>query len=323
MPPVTIRGMTATDATPDSLPSVPTPAPHAWPALDAARRRAQPRVDWAVLTPAGWVPAGSVPQAAVERLLHGWPADFVRLPGERLGLRTMPEQRPARLTEVGLALRDEGWVRAWRDEPYPLWSDDGQATLLAIIERATARFWGALTLGAHCNGYVADAAGRPTHLWIARRAWDKPTDPGRLDNLIGGGVPQGQTPRQALLREAWEEAGLAPDEMAGLQCGRVLTLDCDLPEGLQREWLHVYDLALPAGRVPVNQDGEVAEHRLMSVDAALAVAADGQMTTDASLSTLDFALRHGLLPAPQAAALASRLTALCVPAERAGAFDPP
>jgi 8-oxo-dGTP pyrophosphatase MutT (NUDIX family) len=158
-------------------------------------------------------------------------------------------------------------------------------------------------------------------LWIARRAWDKPTDPGRLDNLIGAGVPLGQTPREALLREAWEEAGLQSHELGGLRRGRVIELACDIPEGWQHEWLHVYDLALPAGRVPQNQDGEVAEHRLLPIDEALECAADGEMTTDAALATLDFALRHGLLPPAEAAALAAPFQALCVPPALADRFD--
>ena len=75
------------------------------------------------------------------------------------------------------------------------------------MERAAARFWGSLTLGAHCNGWVAGPGGRAAMLWIGRRAPHKATDPGRLDNLVGGGVPDGQSPDEALWREGWEEAG--------------------------------------------------------------------------------------------------------------------
>ncbi len=292
-----------------------------WPCLALARRCDPARRLPVRLGDAATAPRlGSVDRADLD-LLHQAP-DLCRVRTDAVVLLPPdPQALGACLVPLHQAWREAGRIRAWRDEPYP-WLDE-QGTLRAVIERAASRFWGALTFGAHCNGHVVDAAGHPTHLWIARRSRHKPTDPGRLDNLIGGGVPHGQTPRQALLREAWEEAGLTPAQMAGLQPGGVFELCCEVPEGLQREWLHVYDLALPPGLVPVNQDGEVEEHRLMPVDEALARAAAGELTTDAALATLDFALRHRLLPAAAAAPLAERLEALRVPGPQAARFDPP
>lgn len=263
--------------------------------------------------------AGSI-DAAARRALQAWPEWFREDAVGACSLQVPRDQRDAAFAEVNAALRAQGLIKAWRDEPFALWNEDGD--LAAVIERASSRFWGAQTLGAHINGHVADADGRPTHLWIARRAWNKPTDPGRLDNLVGSGVPHGQTPRQAVCREAWEEAGLHPHELQGLTHGRVLELACDIPEGWQHEWLYVYDLALPPGREPQNQDGEVDEHRLLPMADALQHAADGEMTTDAALATLDFALRHQLLPADEAARLAPAFEVLLVDPNRAARFDP-
>jgi hypothetical protein len=92
--------------------------------------------------------------------------------------------------------------------------------------------------------------------------------------------------------------------------GRVIELRCDIAEGFMHEHLHTFDLALPAGLVPRNQDGEVAELHCRPVADAIEHAAAGEMTVDAALVTLDFALRHGLLTAAEAAALAPRLAAL-------------
>jgi 8-oxo-dGTP pyrophosphatase MutT (NUDIX family) len=285
-----------------------------WACLEDARRSGRgPR--WPLLIDGRR--AGSV-DAAGRAALAAWPAWF-RVGGGAVVLSAAPDERDAAFGAVNAALRAQGLIRAWRDEPFALWNED--VARVAVIERASSRFWGALTLGAHANGHVVDAEGRPSHLWIARRAWNKPTDPGRLDNLVGCGVPHGQTPVQALRREAWEEAGLQPQELSGLRRGRVIELACDIPEGWQHEWLFVFDLPLPAGRVPQNQDGEVAEHRLMPVDEALQCAADGQMTTDAALATLDFALRHGLVPDAQAQGLGERLSALCVAPGRAACFE--
>jgi len=290
---------------------------HAWRCLaDARRDERGPR--WPV-----WIDGrrvGSVNSAA-RAALAAFPQWLQTGADGALALVVPRAAREEALAEINAALRAQGLIRAWRDEPFAWWDEQGD--LAAVIERASSRFWGALTLGAHANGYVADPLnGRPTHLWIARRAYDKPTDPGRLDNLIGAGVPHGQTPLEALQREAWEEAGLLPDEVRGLRPGSVIELACDIPEGWQHEWLYVFDLAMPPGRVPQNQDGEVHEHRLMPVEEALRRAAEGEMTTDAALATLDFALRHGLLGAGDAAELASRLAGLCVATDRAARFEP-
>jgi 8-oxo-dGTP pyrophosphatase MutT (NUDIX family) len=271
---------------------------HPWPCLAAARRcDGPPRVPF-VLADAPGVRLGSVAAAHLPRL-RAFADAFAETP-HGLALRLPAGERDARLAQIHAVLRDEGLIVGWRGEDYPL--RDVLGGEHGTIERAASRFWGTLTLGAHCNGYVADERGRPTHLWIARRADSKPTDPGRLDNLIGGGVPRGQSAREAVIREGWEEAGLAPADLAGLVEGEILEIDCDIPEGRQHEHLHVFDLALPAGLVPRNLDGEVAWHRCMPVAEALSRARAGELTTDAALATLAFAARHRLLepPAPGA-----------------------
>lgn len=269
---------------------------HSWPAIALARACDGPaRIPFVLLEDDGPV-LGSVALHHLDALRE-WPDAFeLRVDDEgaprALVLRLPASARDARLAQVHASLRTQGLILAWRDEPYPL--RDRQGGEHGVIERAASRFWGTLTLGGHCNGYVADASGRPTHLWIARRSLTKATDPGRLDNVIGCGVALGQAPRDAVVREGWEEAGLLPAQMAGLVEGGRVDLECDIPEGRQHERLHVFDLEFPHELVPRNVDGEVAEHRLMTVAEALARTAAGELTTDAALATLDFALRHRL-----------------------------
>ena len=239
--------------------------------------------------------------------LRGWPG---MLAVDEHGVTLIAADRSAALAEVHAALRGQGLIRAWRDESFALF-DPVTHEVLATMERAAARFWGTLTLGAHANGYVADGAGRPVAMWIARRAFDKATDPGLFDNLVGGGVPAGQTPQEALRREGWEEAGLSAAWMAAAVPAGVLRLHRDLPEGRQVEDLHAFDLALPPTLSPQNQDGEVADFRLLPIAEALALAAGssalGAMTVDAALVTLDFGRRHGLLAGAVAEAMAAAL----------------
>lgn len=277
-----------------------------WPALEAATLRRVPRTPFVI---DGQV-VGSVADVHLEALGR-WPAWFEHA-AEGCHLKVAAPQRDAALAEVHAALRAEGLILAWRDETYAIVSAPGAAPL-ALIERAAARFWGTLTFGAHCNGYVADAQGRPTHLWIARRSWHKPTDPGKLDNLVGGGVPHGQTPYEALVREGFEEAGLDAATMRRATPGRIVALACDIAEGFMNEHLHAFDLQLPADVELANQDGEVAELRLLPVAEAIERAAAGEMTVDAALVTLDFALRQELLSPARAAGLAARLDPLLAP----------
>jgi hypothetical protein len=63
----------------------------------------------------------------------------------------------------------------------------------------------------------------------------------------------------------------------------------------QHERLHVFDLEFPRQLVARSADGEVAEHCLVPVAEALARAAAGELTTDAALATLDFAVRHRVI----------------------------
>ena len=243
--------------------------------------------------------AGSVLSAHLPALRR-WPR-WLKVDAAGVELNAAAHDRSAALAAINLELHEKGLIKGWRDETYAVTGlQSGEP--LARIERAAARFWGTLTCGAHATGYLATDQGRPTHVWIAQRSPNKATDPGLFDNLIGGGVPLGQSPRQALVREAWEEAGLRPEQLTPLQPGRVMHLCRDTPEGLQLEDLHAFDLRLPVGLVPSNQDGEVARFDLLPVADALALARGPAMTVDAALVMLDFAWRHALLAEPSEAA---------------------
>jgi 8-oxo-dGTP pyrophosphatase MutT (NUDIX family) len=254
-------------------------------------------------------PVGSVAREHLP-VLRRWP-EVLDVGGDQVRLTAAPAQRDAALAAIHRKLRDAGLLPGWRNETFELF-DPATLTPLARIERAAARFWGSLTLGAHANGYVAGADGRPTALWIARRADDKATDPGRFDNLVGGGVPAGQTAYEALLREGFEEAGLDRALTATARPGPVLRLHRDVREGRQQEWLYGFDLELPAGLVPANQDGEVAGFTLLPLADALKLASGPAMTVDAALVTIDFLHRHGGLAGNDTGDVGDALKALHV-----------
>ena len=258
----------------------------------AATRRAVPRVPFLI----DGREVGSVATHHLGALAAF--ADVLRADGKGVELIAAATQRDAVLSGINRALRASGLIRAWRDETYAL-RDPQTLQPLALIERAASRFWGTLTYGAHATGFVVAADGRPGALWIARRSPSKATDPGLLDNMVGGGVPFDQTPQQALQREAWEEAGLGPELAAVARPAGALALQRDVAEGLQHEWLHCFDIELPPGLMPQNQDGEVAAFELMSPQQLLALIGQGAMTVDSALVTLHFLQRHHWLPESQ------------------------
>lgn len=238
-----------------------------------------------------WVVAGQrVGWLGRERaaLLARWPQWF-EVSAQRVELRDMlatEAERTAALAEVIARLAEAGHVRGWRNELFAV--NTGWGTpVLALIERAAARFFGVRTYAAHMNGLIEAVDGAGPMLWLARRADTKPIDPGMWDNLVAGGIGHGYDARGALEKECWEEAGIGADLAGKLEPRGTIDVLRAVPEGIQHETLFAFDLTLPAGFTPANQDGEVAGHLRASPDAALDIMADCAMTVDATLVTLD------------------------------------
>lgn len=193
--------------------------------------------------------------------------------------------RSAVLQAWAIALREQGVLANWRDEAMQLDQPDGP---FLAMERAAFRTFGLCTPSVHLNGWVAMPDG--VQLWVAERSAHKFVDPGKLDNLVGGGVSAGEPLALALAREAWEEAGLhfrrVPRPASTLHIHR------RIQEGVQEEQIAVHDTWLPAHFHPTNQDGEVADARLMPLPAVLAMLLDRHFTWDAGLVVLDGLLRQ-------------------------------
>ena len=118
-----------------------------------------------------------------------------------------------------------------------------------------------------------------------------------------GIIDPGHTPGGAALLEAWEEAGIPADVARRASPAGAVHVRRALPDGLQRETIFVHDLTLSRHFVPINQDGEVVEHRRVDLyEAARLIAIESgpdEVTVDASLIVLDLLLRSGAI-APDA-----------------------
>lgn len=228
--------------------------------------------------------------------------DLFRRDGDDLvladGLATA-EARSAALDGAARALAAEGALTAWRGERYAV-RTSFDAPPLFHLERAAARYFGIHTFAAHANGLVFGPAGASPRMWLARRSPYKAIDPGLLDNLVGGGIAEAESPPQTLRREAWEEAGIASVDVA--EPIATLTIQRPVPDGWQHETIFAYDLRLPDAFMPHNQDGEAVEHRLVDFAGAARLMANVEgadvMTIDATLVAFDCLARYGW-PAPK------------------------
>jgi len=190
-------------------------------------------------------------------------------------------------------LARHGHIPGWRDEPYPVGTAFSAPSLFQMERAAVPRF-GVRAYGVHVNGYVRDGAG--LRMWIARRADDKPTYPGMLDNVIAGGQPVGLGLLENVIKEAGEEAGVPQDIARTARPVGAISYVHEAPDGLKPDVMFVFDLELPAGFTPVNKDGETAEFTLLPVAEVMAITADTRdFKFNCALVNIDFFVRHGCL----------------------------
>ncbi len=202
----------------------------------------------------------------------------------------------ARTDAVDAALRllyKAGWFSGWREERYPVGRNSSSPAFFEMERAAVPRF-GVSAYGVHINGFVRD--GDRLFMWIARRAEDKPTYPGMLDNIIAGGQPVGLGLKENVIKEAGEEAGVPPDLAAHARPVGALSYRHEENNTLKPDVMFVYDLELPADFLPRNTDGEIAEFRLVPVEEVMQITADtADFKFNSAVVNVDFFIRHGVL----------------------------
>jgi len=202
-----------------------------------------------------------------------------------------PAGRTAAVEGVLRQLADEGLVSGWRSEPYPV-ATAFAAPALMTLERAAVPLFGIRAYGVHLNGYVRDGAG--LSMWIGRRAFDKPTAPGKLDQIVAGGQPAGISTWDNLVKESAEEAGMAPGLVAAAHSVGAISYCTERPEGLRSDVLFNYDLELPADFRPVNTDGEIDDFYLWPIERVMETVRDSdEFKFNCALVIIDFLIRHG------------------------------
>src|SRR6516165_8918086 len=191
------------------------------------------------------------------------------------------------------ALVAENRVPKWRNETFDVAPGWGAPPVFRL-DRGAVPFFGTRAYGVHLNGYRRD--GDLLHLWVGRRALDKQVAPDKLDNIVAGGIGNGHGVADTLLKEGEEEASIPPSlTKKAIPVGAV-SYRMETSLGIRDDVLFVYDLEMPAGFVPQNQDGEIVRFELMPAPAVVErVRSTDDFKFNVNLVILDFALRHGVL----------------------------
>jgi hypothetical protein len=239
--------------------------------------------------------------------LVGWiPQDFA------LRLRAFPDVFEFGIDEIALAaelddfemrtrsvdgairaLVADGSIRHYRGESYAVGRAFHEPPLMAIDRGAAAQF-GIRSYGVHCNGFVGSR--EDMKIWVARRAADKATWPGKLDHIAAGGQPIGLGLFENLVKECGEEAGIPPYLAGQAQPAGYVSFLTETVEGIDNGMIFSYDLALPEDFMPVAADREVEWFELWPVARVIdRLAGSDDFVFDSALVVIDFLMRHGFI----------------------------
>lgn len=218
-------------------------------------------------------------------------ADAVRL---RDTLAT-PDDRTRAMADVCEALMQAGRVAGWRGEHYPI-AASFSGPVLFTMERAAVPLFGVVGYGVHVNGIVEDAADAEPKMWIGVRSRNKPTGPGKLDQMVAGGLPAGIGVFDNLVKECAEEADVPAELARRARPVGLISYVTERPEGLRNDVLFAYDLAVPADFQPRNTDGEVERFELKTLAEVRAILEAGDaFKFNTSLVAIDFLIRRGFV----------------------------
>jgi 8-oxo-dGTP pyrophosphatase MutT (NUDIX family) len=203
------------------------------------------------------------------------------------------EERSTRVAEVVSELVEQGVISHLHGEQYVATATTRESGVL-WLDRAAAPYFGIRAFGQHMNGYVVEDG--EIKLWLGRRSDDRVHFPGKLDNMVAGGLPVNIGLRENLQKECWEEAGIDSELAAKARTVGAVTYNVETAKGLKPDTLYCYDLQLPASFHPRCNDGEVAGFELLPVrDVMKIVLESDEFKLNCNLVVMDFFIRHGQL----------------------------
>ena len=233
------------------------------------------------------------------RQLARWHEVMELQPG-LLRLATPPGEVEARSRPLAGVLGEmaaQGLMSPLLGELFPVTPDERDRQML-LIDRAAVPFFGVRAFGQHINAFVRDGDG--IRIWVARRAADRIRFPGKLDQLVAGGLPWKISLEKNLVKECWEEAGIPENMALGAVFTGTVTYVAETDKGLKPDTIYCYDLELPGDFEPVCTDGEVEEFYLWSLERVVKTVRDtNEFKLNCNLVIIDFLIRHGYIGADE------------------------
>jgi len=228
-------------------------------------------------------------------LLKEWPDLFVvshSSVGLVLALNTF-DLRTKAIAQVLSELVNKGVLTHLHGEQYVATATTREQGVF-LIDRAAAPYFGVRAFGQHINGFVRSEKG--LELWVAKRSADRRNFPGKLDNLVAGGLPYGITLQDNLKKECWEEAGIFPELAASAQPVGTVTYNAETAQGYKPDTLYCYDLELTPDFQPQCTDGEVESFSLWPIEKVIKTVRDTtEFKLNCNLVIIDFLIRHGFI----------------------------
>jgi len=165
---------------------------------------------------------------------------------------------------------------------------------LAYVDRSISSLLGLRSFGQHLNAYVMTESGMK--MWIARRAYDRGYEAGKLDHMVAGGLAYDVKPSDNLEKECYEEAGMTVELAKTAKSVGFVTYKYDYTLGGKEDILYCYDIELDESFTPVCTDGEVEEFYLMPIEEVVEIVrTSNDFKVNCNLVIIDFLVRHGYL----------------------------
>jgi 8-oxo-dGTP pyrophosphatase MutT (NUDIX family) len=187
-------------------------------------------------------------------------------------------------------------LQKWSDDIFGLHTTEGDH--IANMNILGSAVLGATSANVQLIAWTATDNGRM--YWLQRRSMNRIIHPGKLDNTAGGGLGPGESPFEAMVREAHEEASI-PESYARehlVSCGTVtyhLITNADGSPGSQAHVQHTFEMELPPDIIPTPYDNEVEDYITMTEQEVLVALFGVEFKLIVGSLWLDHFIRHGII----------------------------